>query len=211
MQAGIFIVLCKYNGQDYPSLVAVPYALNVHYFSRPEKPKATIFTYSWIKCILENMDAAGAVFAEGCASYSSDMLGFGNSLTDWSPTTPMTSTQASSPLCVEIHKSRRYCHPFYGVAGCCRARLTISEVKQVADFVQSADILSGSTKDSSSEKILRALYEFSIVIRAVRNALQFADRHNIWPDAGFKTKLPQNRFNRPEHRDYQSDDNEWHH
>ncbi len=34
------------------------------------KTESDDFTYSWIRHILENMDAAGAVFAKGHASYS---------------------------------------------------------------------------------------------------------------------------------------------
>ena len=47
----------------------IPYALNVHIFSSG-KTESNDFTYSWIRHILENMDAAGAVFTEGHASYS---------------------------------------------------------------------------------------------------------------------------------------------
>ena len=70
MQAEYFHSILKYVGQDYPSLVTNSICIERALFFSSRKTESDDFTYSWIGHILENMDAAGAVFTEGCASYS---------------------------------------------------------------------------------------------------------------------------------------------
>ena len=70
MQAEYFHSILKYVGQDYPSLVTDSVCIERALFFSSGKTESDDFTYSWIRRILENMDAAGAVFTKGHASYS---------------------------------------------------------------------------------------------------------------------------------------------
>ncbi|MBF1033728.1 MAG: alpha/beta hydrolase, partial [Candidatus Nanosynbacter sp.] len=120
-----------------------------------------------------------------------DMLGFGNSpKPDWK--TYNVHDQAAS---IAATLRREFINHVDVVIGHSMGSLAAVELaKQYPKLSKSLILCSPpiyyprvDEKIHHPEKILRTLYEFfNSHPRSSKRFLQFADRHNIWPDAGFK-------------------------
>ena len=169
----------------------IPYALNVHYFSRPEKPKATILLIHGLGASWRTWMPLEPYLPKGTRVVAIDMLGFGNSpKPDWKSYN--AHDQAAS---IVATLRREFINNVDIVIGHSMGSLAAVELaKQYPKLSKSLILCSPpiyyprvDEKIHHPEKILRALYEFfNSHPRSSKRFLQFADRHNIWPDAGFK-------------------------
>ena len=169
----------------------IPYALNVHYFSRPEKPKATILLIHGLGTSWKTWTPLEPYLPKDTRVIAIDMLGFGNSpKPDWK--TYNVHDQAAS---IVATLRREFINSVDIIIGHSMGSLAAVELaKQYPKLSKSLILCSPpiyyprvDEKIHHPEKILRALYEFfNSHPRSSKRFLQFADRHNIWPDAGFK-------------------------
>ena len=169
----------------------IPYALNVHYFSRPEKPKATILLIHGLGTSWKTWTPLEPYLPKDTRVIAIDMLGFGNSpKPDWKSYN--VHDQAAS---IVATLRREFINNVDIVIGHSMGSLAAVELaKQYPKLSKSLILCSPpiyyprvDEKIHHPEKILRVLYEFfNSHPRSSKRFLQFADRHNIWPDAGFK-------------------------
>ena len=152
----------------------IPYALNVHYFSRPEKPKATILLIHGLGASWQTWTPLEPYLPKDARVIAIDMLGFGNSpKPDWK--TYNVHDQAAS---IVATLRREFINHVDIVIGYSMGSLAAVELaKQYPKLSKSLIcavrqyIIRGSTKKSIIQRRFYVRFmNFSIVIRAVRNA-----------------------------------------
>lgn len=169
----------------------IPYTLNVHYFCRPVNPKSTILLVHGLGTSWRTWKPLTQYLPKDAVVIAIDMLGFGNSpKPDWKSYN--VQDQATSIAATLRRESITHLDIIIGHSMGSLAAVEIA--KKYPRLSRSLILCSppiyqpkANEKIHHPEKILRALY--SLINKHPRNSkrlLQFADRHNIWPDAGFK-------------------------
>lgn len=169
----------------------IPYTLNVHYFYRPDNPKSTILLVHGLGTSWRTWKPLTQYLPKDTRVIAIDMLGFGNSpKPDWKSYN--VQDQATS---IAATLRRESITRLDIVIGHSMGSLAAVELaKKYPKLTQSLILcsppiyqLKANEKIHHPEKILRALYSLiNKHPRSSKRLLQFADRHNIWPDAGFK-------------------------
>lgn len=169
----------------------IPYTLNVHYFCRPDNPKSTILLIHGLGTSWRTWEPLTQYLPKDAQIIAIDMLGFGNSpKPDWKSYN--VHDQAAS---IAATLRRESITRLDIVIGHSMGSLAAVELaKKYLKLAQSLILCSppiyqpkANEKIHHPEKILRALYSLiNKHPRSSKRLLQFADRHNIWPDAGFK-------------------------
>ena len=169
----------------------VPYTLNVHYFCRPDNPKSTILLIHGLGTSWRTWKPLEPYLPRDTQVIAIDMLGFGNSpKPDWKSYN--AHDQATSIAATLRHESITRLDVVIGHSMGSLAAVELA--KKYPKLAQSLILCSPpiyhpkiDEKIHHPEKILRALYSLiNKHPRSSKRLLQFADRHNIWPDAGFK-------------------------
>ena len=169
----------------------VPYTLNVHYFCRPDNPKSTILLVHGLGTSWRTWKPLTQYLPKDTRVIAIDMLGFGNSpKPDWKSYN--AHDQATSIAATLRHESITHLDIIIGHSMGSLAAVEIA--KKYPRLSRSLILCSppiyqpkANEKIHHPEKILRALYSLiNKHPRSSKRLLQFADRHNIWPDAGFK-------------------------
>lgn len=169
----------------------VPYTLNVHYFCRPDNPKSTILLVHGLGTSWRTWKPLTQYLPKDTRVIAIDMLGFGNSpKPDWKSYN--AHDQATSIAATLCHESITHLDIIIGHSMGSLAAVEIA--KKYPRLSRSLILCSppiyqpkANEKIHHPEKILRALYSLiNKHPRSSKRLLQFADRHNIWPDAGFK-------------------------
>mgnify|MGYP000917118133 FL=1 len=169
----------------------VPYILNVHYFCRQPRPKATILLIHGLGTSWRTWKPLEPHLPKDTQVIAIDMLGFGNSpKPDWKSYN--AHDQATSIAATLRHESITHLDIVIGHSMGSLAAVELA--KKYPKLAQSLILCSPpiyhpkiDEKIHHPEKILRALYGLiNKHPRSSKRLLQFADRHNIWPDAGFK-------------------------
>lgn len=169
----------------------VPYTLNVHYFCRPDNPKSTILLIHGLGTSWRTWKPLEPYLPKDAQVIAIDMLGFGNSpKPDWKSYN--VHDQAISIAATLRRESITHLDIIIGHSMGSLAAVELA--KKYPNLSQSLILCSPpiyhpkiDEKIHHPEKILRALYGLiNKHPRSSKRLLQFADRHNIWPDAGFK-------------------------
>lgn len=169
----------------------VPYTLNVHYFCRPDNPKSTILLIHGLGTSWRTWKPLKPYLPKDTQVIAIDMLGFGNSpKPDWKSYN--AHDQATSIAATLRHESITHLDIVIGHSMGSLAAVEIA--KKYPRLSRSLILCSppiyqpkADEKIHHPEKILRALYSLiNKHPRSSKRLLQFADRHNIWPDEGFQ-------------------------
>lgn len=169
----------------------IPYTLNVHYFCRPDNPKSTILLIHGLGTSWRTWKPLTQYLPKDAQVIAIDMLGFGNSpKPDWKSYN--VHDQAASIAATLRRESITHLDIVIGHSMGSLAAVEIA--KRYPRLSRSLILCSppiyqpkANEKIHHPEKILRALYGLiNKHPRSSKRLLQFADRHNIWPDAGFK-------------------------
>ena len=169
----------------------VPYTLNVHYFCRPDNPKSTILLIHGLGTSWRTWKTLEPYLPKDTQVIAIDMLGFGNSpKPDWKSYN--AHDQATSIAATLRHESITHLDIVIGHSMGSLAAVELA--KKYPKLAQSLILCSPpiyhpkiDEKIHHPEKILRALYSLiNKHPRSSKRLLQFADRHNIWPDEGFQ-------------------------
>ena len=169
----------------------IPYTLNVHYFCRPDNPKSTILLVHGLGTSWRTWKPLTQYLPKDTRVIAIDMLGFGNSpKPDWKSYN--AHDQATSIAATLRRESITHLDIVIGHSMGSLAAVEIA--KKYPQLSRSLILCSppiyqpkADEKIHHPEKILRALYSLiNKHPRSSKRLLQFADRHNIWPDAGFK-------------------------
>ena len=169
----------------------VPYTLNVYYFCRPDNPKSTILLIHGLGTSWRTWKPLEPYLPRDTQVIAIDMLGFGNSpKPDWKSYN--AHDQATSIAATLRRESITRLDIIIGHSMGSLAAVELA--KKYPKLAQSLILCSppiyqpkANEKIHHPEKILRALYSLiNKHPRSSKRLLQFADRHNIWPDAGFK-------------------------
>ena len=169
----------------------IPYTLNVHYFCRPDNPKSTILLVHGLGTSWRTWKPLTQYLPKDARVIAIDMLGFGNSpKPDWKSYN--VQDQATSIAATLRRESITHLDIVIGHSMGSLAAVELA--KKYPKLAQSLILCSPpiyhpkiDEKIHHLEKILRALYGLiNKHPRSSKRLLQFADRHNIWPDAGFK-------------------------
>ena len=169
----------------------VPYTLNVHYFCRPDNPNATILLIHGLGASWRTWKPLTQYLPKDTRVIAIDMLGFGNSpKPDWKSYN--IQDQATS---IAATLRRESITRLDIVIGHSMGSLAAVELAKKYPRLSRSLILcsppiyqpKANEKIHHPEKILRALYSLiNKHPRSSKRLLQFADRHNIWPDEGFQ-------------------------
>lgn len=168
----------------------VPYTLNVYYFCRQPRPKATILLIHGLGTSWRTWKPLEPYLPKDAQVIAIDMLGFGNSpKPDWKSYN--VHDQATSIAATLRRESITHLDIIIGHSMGSLAAVELT--KQHPQLSRSLILCSppiyqpkANEKIHHPEKILRALYSLiNKHPRSSKRLLQFADRHNIWPDAGF--------------------------
>lgn len=169
----------------------IPYVLNLHYFSRPSRPKATILLIHGLGTSWQTWKPLEPYLPKDTRVIAIDMLGFGNSpKPDWKSYD--VRDQAASIAATLRQKAITRLDVIIGHSMGSLAAVELA--KQHPHLSRSLILCSPpiyrpqiDERFHHPEKVLRAFYRF---IRrhpdGSKRILQFADHHNIWPDAGFQ-------------------------
>ena len=169
----------------------IPYTLNVHYFCRPDSPKSTILLVHGLGTSWRTWKPLTQYLPKDAQVIAIDMLGFGNSpKPDWKSYN--VHDQATSIAATLRRESITHLDIVIGHSMGSLAAVEIA--KKYPRLSRSLILCSppiyqpkANEKIHHPEKILRTLYSLiNKHPRSSKRLLQFADRHNIWPDAGFK-------------------------
>lgn len=169
----------------------VPYTLNVHYFCRPDNPKSTILLIHGLGTSWRTWKPLEPYLPKDAQVIAIDMLGFGNSpKPDWKSYN--AHDQATSITATLRHESITRLDVVIGHSMGSLAAVELA--KKYPKLAQSLILCSPpiyhpkiDEKIHHPEKILRTLYGLiNKHPRSSKRLLQFADRHNIWPDEGFQ-------------------------
>lgn len=169
----------------------VPYTLNVHYFCRQDNPKSTILLIHGLGTSWRTWKPLEPHLPKDTQVIAIDMLGFGNSpKPDWKSYN--AHDQATSIAATLRHESITHLDIVIGHSMGSLAAVELA--KKYPKLAQSLILCSPpiyhpkiDEKIHHPEKILRALYGLiNKHPRSSKRLLQFADRHNIWPDEGFQ-------------------------
>lgn len=169
----------------------IPYTLNVHYFCRPDNPKSTILLVHGLGTSWRTWKPLTQYLPKDARVIAIDMLGFGNSpKPNWKSYN--VQDQATSIAATLRRESITHLDIIIGHSMGSLAAVEIA--KKYPRLSRSLILCSppiyqpkANEKIHHPEKILRALYSLiNKHPRSSKRLLQFADRHNIWPDAGFK-------------------------
>ena len=169
----------------------IPHTLNVHYFCRPDNPKSTILLVHGLGTSWRTWKPLTQYLPKDARVIAIDMLGFGNSpKPNWKSYN--VQDQATS---IAATLRRESITRLDIVIGHSMGSLAAVEIAKKYPRLSRSLILcsppiyqpKANEKIHHPEKILRALYSLiNKHPRSSKRLLQFADRHNIWPDAGFK-------------------------